>query len=155
MTCQTLPYELQQPVLDDPAVGKESCFQCDGSNDLMANVARKWPLFHMLRESGPFLRSGQDAWQGPYLKRNYAIIWSMSCTLALTKPTIPWCVFEIILFQIYMYIISWQEPIGEPTGAARDTSEALGIEFILEKMSNWFSVHTVLCTKHVLFQNHT
>lgn len=37
---------------------------------------------------------------GRGLTWNYAIIWSMSCTLALTKPTIPWCVFEIILFQI-------------------------------------------------------
>ena len=30
-------------------------------------IARKWPLFHMPREYDPFLRSGQDAWQGPYL----------------------------------------------------------------------------------------
>ena len=88
MTCQTLPYDLQQAVWDDSTDAKESRFQCDGSNDLfhvvwieMANVARKWPLFHMPRESGPFLRSGQDAWQGPYLKLCHNLINVMYLTL--------------------------------------------------------------------------
>ena len=44
------------------------------------------------------------------------------------------------IYQLNIYTISWQEPIGEPTGAARDGPEALGIQFLLENMSHIFSV---------------